>query len=132
MIGLSQLGPLLGVDLESGQPVPVLLWEAGRRLSEIESITLAIGAGSIAALVLLRRFYPRFPAPLPVVAAAAVAVYAFGLEGRGVGVVGEVPGSEYYSNPMVHDLALDPPPGRTTPEYTEQIAAACLGYLRSS
>ena len=33
---------------------------------------------------------------------------------------------------MVHELALDPPPGRNTAEYTEQIVAACLGYLWSS
>lgn len=52
----------------------------------------AVGAGSIVALVLFRRFYPRFPAPLLVVAAATLAVYAFGLEGRGVGIVGQVPG----------------------------------------
>ena len=35
----------------------------------------------------------------------------------------------YMAGRMVHDLALDPPPGRTTAEYAGQIAAACLGYL---
>lgn len=38
----------------------------------------------------------------------------------------------YMAGRMVHDLALDPPPGRTTAEYAEQIATACLGYLGSS
>ena len=91
IIGLSQLKHLLGVDLESTNSVFVLLWDAAQKLGEVNLITLAIGVASIALLVLFRRIAPRFPAPLLVVALSATAVYAFGLQERGVGIVGDVP-----------------------------------------
>ncbi|QIN78427.1 sulfate permease [Rubrobacter marinus] len=92
VIGLSQLGQLLGVKLESSFSVPLLLWEAAGRLAEVDPPTLAIGVGSIVALVVSKRVSPRFPAPLLVVAASTLLVYAFGLDERGVSIVGEVPG----------------------------------------
>jgi sulfate permease, SulP family len=92
VIGLSQLRQLLGVPLASGHSVVGLLLEAVQRLGETNPWTLAIGLGSIAALVAARRVAPRFPAALLVVAAATVLTYVFRLHERGVGIVGEVPG----------------------------------------
>lgn len=91
VIGLSQLKHLLGVDLESTNSVFILLWQAAQKLGEVNLITLAIGLASIAALVLFRKVAPRFPAPLLVVTLSALAVYVFGLQDRGVGIVGDVP-----------------------------------------
>ncbi|MGB3632531.1 MAG: solute carrier family 26 protein [Rubrobacteraceae bacterium] len=91
VIGLSQLKHLLGVDLESTNSVFVLLWDAAQKLGEVNLITLAIGLASIALLVLFRKIAPRFPAPLLVVTLSALAVYVFGLQDRGVGIVGDVP-----------------------------------------
>jgi sulfate permease, SulP family len=92
VIGLSQLRQLLGVPLASGHSVVGLLMEAVQRLGETNPWTLAIGLGSIAALVAARRVAPRFPAALLVVAAATIITYVFRLHERGVGIVGEVPG----------------------------------------
>lgn len=91
VIGLSQLKHLLGVDLESTNSVFILLWDAAQKLVEVNLITLAIGLASIAALVLFRKVAPRFPGPLLVVTLSALAVYVFGLQDRGVGIVGDVP-----------------------------------------
>ncbi len=91
VIGLSQLKHLLGVDLESTNSVFILLWQAAQKLGEVNLITLAIGLASIAALVLFRKVAPRFPAPLLVVTLSTLAVYVFGLQDRGVGIVGDVP-----------------------------------------
>ncbi len=91
VIGLSQLKHLLGVDLESTHSVFILLWNAAQKLGEVNLITLAIGLASIATLVLFRKVAPRFPAPLLVVTLSALAVYVFGLQDRGVGIVGDVP-----------------------------------------
>ncbi len=91
VIGLSQLGHLLGVELESTSSVFALLWDAARQISEVNPLTLAIGLSSIAALAVSRRVAPRFPAPLLVVVLGTLAVYVFGLHERGVGVVGDVP-----------------------------------------
>ncbi|MGI8866020.1 MAG: SulP family inorganic anion transporter, partial [Rubrobacteraceae bacterium] len=91
VIGLSQLKHLLGVDLESTNSVFILLWQAAQKLGEVNLITLGIGLASIAALVLFRKVAPRFPAPLLVVTLSTLAVYVFGLQDRGVGIVGDVP-----------------------------------------
>jgi sulfate permease, SulP family len=92
VIGLSQLKQLLGIGLASDHAVFGLLWEAAQRIGEANAYTVAMGLGSIAALVLARRLAPRFPAPLLVVAAATVLTYTLRLHERGVGIVGTVPG----------------------------------------
>ena len=125
VIGLSQLGPLLGVKLEAGHSVLALLREAGSRLDEVNPITLAIGAGSIVALVLFKKLSPRFPASLVVVTASALAVYAFGLDGRGVGIVGEVPGGL----PGLSLPALDP--GSVAALIPTALTIAFVGFVES-
>ncbi|HSJ23718.1 MAG TPA: solute carrier family 26 protein [Longimicrobiales bacterium] len=92
VIGLSQLKHLLGIDLASSHSVFGLLWGALRRLGEANVYTVAIGMASIAVLVVSRRLAPRFPAPLLVVAAGALATWGLRLHERGVSIVGDVPG----------------------------------------
>ncbi|MDX5895496.1 SulP family inorganic anion transporter [Rubrobacter radiotolerans] len=107
VIGLSQLGHLLGIDLGSGHSVPVLLWETARRIAEIHPLTFAIGALGIVALALLRKVSPRFPGALLVVGMATALVYALGLDERGVSVVGEVPqGLPTLSVPVIEFGAI--------------------------
>lgn len=91
IIGLSQLKHLLGVELPRSQQVFAILAAAVRSVEQIQPHTLLIGGVSIAALVLLKRYAPKVPRGLLVVAAASVSVWAFGLDTRGVAIVGEVP-----------------------------------------
>ncbi len=91
VIGLSQLKHLLGIKLENTETVFSLLWEALKRLGEANIITLAIGLAGIVLLLFFKRVLPRFPAPLLVVLLSTLAVYLFGLEARGVKIVGGVP-----------------------------------------
>ena len=91
IIGLSQLKHLLGIKLGRSENVFATLWEAGQNIGETNLITLAIGALSIATLLLFKRYAKRFPAPLLVVVVSALAVYLLGLNDYGVGIVGEVP-----------------------------------------
>ena len=60
------------------------------RLDGIGPLTLAVGVGAVAALLLLRRYMPRAPGPLIVVVAAALVVQLPGFAGE-VAVLGEVP-----------------------------------------
>lgn len=92
VIGLSQLGHLLGISLESDQSVFALLGEAALRLPEANTITPVIGIGSIVSLVVARRLAPRLPAPLVVVGLATLLTWFFRLDAHGVRIVGEVPG----------------------------------------
>ena len=91
IIAASQLGHLLGVELPRTHHVHRVIWEAVRSASSWSWPTLAIGASSIAALVLFKKRWPRLPAALFVVVAATLVVWALGLSGRGVSIVGEVP-----------------------------------------
>ncbi|MBW2526100.1 MAG: solute carrier family 26 protein [Deltaproteobacteria bacterium] len=91
IIGFSQLKHLLGVDLERSHHVHAVLADAATRLGEVQPITLAVGVGSIAALLLLKRWKPSLPGALIVVVASTLLVWGLGLADRGVAIVGHVP-----------------------------------------
>jgi SulP family sulfate permease len=91
IIAASQLGNLLGVNLPRTHHVHRVVWEALQSFSAWSWPTLAIGVLSIVALVTAKKRFPRFPTALGVVVIATVAVWALGLNDRGVAVVGEVP-----------------------------------------
>jgi SulP family sulfate permease len=91
VIGLSQLRHLLGIELPSSHNALLTLWHALGQLGGVHAPTLAIGAGSMAALIVARRYLPRFPAALAVVLVSTLAVYALGLHERGVRIVGDIP-----------------------------------------
>lgn len=91
IIGFSQLGNLLGIDLERSQYVHVLVSEAVARIGELHTITFAIGLGSIAILLGLAWWWPLLPGPLIVVVIGTLVTWGFGLEEQGVEIVGGVP-----------------------------------------
>ncbi len=91
IIGLSQLTHLLGVELARSKYVHEIVLEAAAKVAELSPVTLVIGVSAIVALLLLKRFAPRFPRALVVVVGGTVAVGALGLAEGGVAVVGRVP-----------------------------------------
>ncbi|HHO52785.1 MAG TPA: solute carrier 26 family protein [Deltaproteobacteria bacterium] len=91
IIGLSQLGHLLGVKIARSHHVHEILWAALRHLGEANLVTVGISAASIAALVVLKRLAPRFPRFLLVVVGGTLAVWGLGLDQLGVAIVGDVP-----------------------------------------
>ena len=91
IIAGTQLRNILGVDLVRSEYTLDIVVDAGRRLGEVHLLTLALGTGAFALLMLLRRWRPAIPWALVVVIGATAAVTLFGLEDRGVQVVGEVP-----------------------------------------
>ncbi len=88
IIGSSQLKHLLGIKLARSHFVHETIWGAIQKSSEINSVTLLIGASSVVALILLKRFAPRFPRFLFVVVAGTLAVW---LLEASVAIVGSVP-----------------------------------------
>ena len=91
VIALSQLNHLLGMNLGNHLQVQHLFFEAAGKLNEIHMTTLTLGVLSITALILLKNAFPRFPAPLFIVLLSTLAVYLFGMNERGVEIVGDVP-----------------------------------------
>ncbi len=91
-IAVSQLPAVLGVPVPEGMTLQRIATLAGE-LGGTNPFTLAIGAGVLAAIVVSERVDGRIPGALIGLAVATVAVVAFGLEGRGVAVLGEIRGA---------------------------------------
>jgi len=91
IIGFSQLKHLLGVDIARSKNVFHILESAVSQASEWHVATLVISVTAIAALLLLKRFAPRFPRALAVVVLGTLAVVGLGLSEGGVRIVGDVP-----------------------------------------
>lgn len=90
IIIIGQLPKLLGYPSSAEAFFPRLV-ELARQVAESHWPTSALGLGLLAILVGLRRSLPSVPAALVVVALGIVAVFALGLDDRGVQVTGPVP-----------------------------------------
>lgn len=66
--------------------------------------TLAMAAGTLALIIVLKRVTPKVPGALVGVAAATVIVAAFALEAHGIAVVGSIPGG--LPVPRLPDVSL--------------------------
>lgn len=106
VIVASQLGKILGYSV-SGDTFFQLIAHAITNLGKIQGLTVLVATLSAGSLVLLRRFAPRWPAALIVVALAITAASLFDLSAHGVAVTGTVPsGLPSFTVPKVgiHDL----------------------------
>ncbi len=125
VIILSQVGNLLGIPAPENHSTLGTAVGVWRGVGEANPATLALGLGSIAAMVVLARTLPRVPGPLVVVAASAFIVYLFGLHEAGVGIVGEVPqGLPGFTIPTL-DL------GVAGALLTSAIVVAFVGFVES-
>src|SRR6202035_5011624 len=86
---ISQLPAILGVPSPAGPMLSRLAMLAGH-LNETNLFTLVIGLGVLAIIALCERISARIPGALIGLALAGGAVVLFGLESRGVSVVGAV------------------------------------------
>ncbi len=105
VIGLSQVRDLLGVDAPRTDRVVDAVRIAIEAFPATHLLTAAIAGLAIAGLVLGKRLAPRFPTALTISALAVVATVVFGLEGRGVAIVGEIPAGP--PRPALAGLHLD-------------------------
>jgi high affinity sulfate transporter 1 len=89
-IMLGQLGKVFGFSITSGGIVPRLIEFVGK-LGQTHWLTVAVGFGTLVLLLLAPRLFRRVPAALVAMIIAAIIVRVFGLEARGIKIVGEVP-----------------------------------------
>ncbi|MCU0572965.1 MAG: SulP family inorganic anion transporter [Syntrophobacteraceae bacterium] len=88
-IFLGQIGKIFGFAIETDHIVPRLL-ELLSKLPNTHLPTLLVGVGAFVILFAVKRFLPRLPAALVTMIWAGTAVAWFGLEARGVAVLGEI------------------------------------------
>jgi sulfate permease, SulP family len=91
VIGFSQARDLLGIDAERSESFAGTVTGLVVNAATAHPATIAIGLGSVAALVAARKLAPRLPTALLVVVAATAATAGLGLADAGVAILGEVP-----------------------------------------
>lgn len=89
-VGIAVLGTMLGVDIPSRR-TPGQFLEVLRSLPQVHRFTLGISFAVVACILLFRRFVPKFPGPLVVVAGAVATSAHFHWGQRGVALLGQVP-----------------------------------------
>lgn len=92
IIGLSQLPPMVGLSLKNTQHFLTDVLHVIENLDAMHFESLLFGLGSLAAMVLLKKFLPRLPGVLITVAVATFVSYAIDFEGLGGRIVGAIPG----------------------------------------
>ena len=106
VIAASQLGKLLGYSV-SGATFFQLLAHTITNLDNVQGLTVLVSVVSIAIMLLIHRFAPRWPAALIVVTLGIIVASLFDLSAHGVAVTGTVPsGLPSLTVPRVgiHDL----------------------------
>jgi len=91
IIGGSQVKSILGIDIPRTNYVHEIVMSTIQKASEIDLFTALIGFGSIATIILLRKWKKTFPSALVVVGLGTLVTYFFSLHESGVAIVGQVP-----------------------------------------
>ena len=89
-IVINQIHSLLGVPGVEGSYVQQL-WGTVEAIPDTSGTTLAVGAASLAVLLVMRYLLPKLPRALIVVMLSIIAVEAFDLAEHGVAITGDVP-----------------------------------------
>jgi sulfate permease, SulP family len=88
---VGQIPKLLGVKKGEGDFFSQL-WFLVTHLGQAKWLTILVGLGSLAVVLILRRVAPVVPAPLVAVLAGIIVSYAFDLNSRGLDIVGPING----------------------------------------
>lgn len=80
VIGISQLKYILGIELGNYLQVQFLLLELFHKVNNIDVLTLLFGGGSIAFLLLMKKWTPKLPSALAAVVISILAVFFFRLD----------------------------------------------------
>jgi SulP family sulfate permease len=90
VIVLDQVPKLLGIHFPKGSFLHNLL-AIVQAIPDTSAVTLAVGAATVAILVMTERLFPRAPAALIAVALGIAGVGLLGLSAHGVETVGQIP-----------------------------------------
>ena len=91
IIGLSQLPAMLGLKLKNSTHFLSDVLHVVEHADKMHTLSLAFGAGALLALALMKKFTPKLPGVLIVVAVATYLSYLIGFEADGGTVVGNIP-----------------------------------------
>jgi sulfate permease, SulP family len=90
-IGIAMLGEMLGIAVNTNRTADQL-WELVHGLAQTHLPTLGLSTLVVSAILICRRFLPRWPVPMFTVVAGIAASFYFDFAGHGIAVIGPVPG----------------------------------------
>src|SRR6202034_1245316 len=90
-VAIAMLGDMLGIA-ETSRNSLMRVWQVLSCLAGTSTLTLSLSAAVIAAILLGKRFAPRWPVPLAAIIAAIVASQAYHFAARGIAVLGPLAG----------------------------------------
>ena len=124
VIVLDQLPKLLGIHVTK-QGFFRDLFSVARHIPETSSLTFAVAVATLLVLISFKRLWPRIPAPLVAIGGAIAAVWYFGLQDKGLAVVGLIPQgfpSLTLPDPKLIESLLPGALGIALMSFTETIA----------
>jgi high affinity sulfate transporter 1 len=128
-IAMEQLPAVLGLEGADGtffDRIGALV----RHLDDVDAATAAVGAASLALLVVSRRFWPRLPAPLLVLSLAIAVSALLDLRGHGVDTVGEIP--QALPDPALPDVSASEVVDLIAPAFGVLVVTAeAIGVARA-
>ena len=128
-IMVTQLPSVLGIPAGEGDFFP-RVWDLLGDLGDIDTTTLAVGAGSLAVLLIAPRIVPVIPATLLTLVLSIAAVALFDLGDHGVDLVGDVPTA--LPDPAIPDVNADDVVSLIAPAIGVLVVSAeAVGVARS-
>ena len=91
IIVFSQLGNILGLDLQQSQYIGVISMQIVEQIEMVNFTALAIGLIGFAMLYLLKKWNPLFPRALVLLVAGGFLVWGLTLQDYGIEVIGAIP-----------------------------------------
>lgn len=92
IISATQIPQLLGISIGRHEFIILSVGEIVTKLHKSHLLTVIIGVGSILMMAGLKKRFPRAPGGLITIFLATAMVFLFGLDQRGVAVIGSIPG----------------------------------------
>lgn len=105
IIGASQLGNLLGLDIERSQYIGILMMQVIEQMESINFVALSIGLSGIIFLVILKKIYPLFPRAFVLLAGGGIIVWLMNFNQFGIDIIGSIPSG--LPSFKLHEFTLD-------------------------
>jgi len=129
LIGFKQIPNLLGLKLEKTSVLVESLVQIANHVHETHLITFALGLGTVAVIISLRKLRPSWPGTLIALVVIGGVVALFKLDTQGVAVIGAIPRSlPPFHFPNIHGLEIEVDIADLAPG---ALAIAILGLMEA-
>jgi len=129
LIGFKQIPNLLGLKLEKTSVFVESLVQIANHVHETHLITFALGLGTVAVIISLRKLRPSWPGTLIALVVIGGVVALFKLDAQGVAVIGAIPQSlPPFHFPNIHGLEIEVDIADLAPG---ALAIAILGLMEA-